>query len=563
MSPRYLIANGTVVDGSGAPGRRQDVLVEGTRVTRVEANLSVPPDCEVLDAAGCVVTPGFIDAHSHSDFGILANPQMAPKLIQGITTDVVGNCGLGFFPVNDEVHAYYETIVKNLIGVGVGQYARFADLARAIEAGGTSMNLAFLIPQGNVRAFVMGMADGAPDPDQLEAMRAIVDESMAAGTFGLSTGLVYPPGSNSTTGELVALCEVVGAHGGVYATHVRNEGAEYPAALAEAIEIATRAGCRLQVSHVKITFTLTQRGARKKARAVLEQFEAARAKGLELTTDLYPYTSANSELAALILQPWVYEGGPAAFQRRLRDPETRARIIADFLALVHEQFKLPAVLRVLGKKTVAKLMLAILKRKVRVLAVKHHHELEGLTLHEVFQREYPDRDVFDAVLDFLADEEGAISISPEMMKRASLETFFAWPHAMVGSDSIVPLEGNCHPRTYGTFPRAIRDFSLDAPVVPLEELVRKMTSLPARVFGIPGRGLLRPGYHADVVAFDPESLRDRAVVGDACHYPAGIKFILVNGTLAARAGEPTGELAGEVLRHGPPSSPESPNTARS
>src|SRR5271157_999104 len=252
-----------------------DVVFDGDQISYVGNEYSGSLD-DVIDAQHLIVAPGFIDVHSHADFGILSWPQMSAKLLQGVTTDIVGNCGLGFFPVNEFVAGYYDSIVKNLLGMEVSRFERLRDFMGAIEHQGVGPNLAFLVPQGNVRAFVMGLEEGNPTADQLAEMQNIVSEGMQDGAYGLSTGLVYPPGSNSTTAELVELCKVVAQFGGIYTSHVRDEGAGYLTALQEAVDIGRQSGCRVEISHVKIAIPFVQM---KRLRSVVELLNQARNDG--------------------------------------------------------------------------------------------------------------------------------------------------------------------------------------------------------------------------------------------------------------------------------------------
>ncbi|MHA1734226.1 MAG: N-acyl-D-amino-acid deacylase family protein [Promethearchaeota archaeon] len=539
------ISNGTVVDGTGKPRFKATVLVEDGVIAGLTDGSGPGADVE-LDASGCVVAPGFIDAHSHSDYAVLADPLLPAKLMQGVTTDVVGNCGLGFYPVNDIVFAYYDKLVKNLIGVTVEKFERLGDFTSALEArGGTGPNLGFLIPHGNVRAYVMGMRDGEPRPDELRAMEDLVDQGMRDGALGLSTGLVYPPGALASTRELVALAKVVARHGGLYASHIRNEGSGVLGAVLEAIEIGREAGCAVQISHMKVGTPL---GWKKRTRRVMEVVEQARASGLDVTGDVYPYDSANTELAAIALPAWVFDGPPEEFSSRLRDPALREKIIKDFFQLMATMVNLPGVVKVLPKKWLLRRLLALVKKRVVVTAVKNNHEAEGMTLGDALKRYYPGCDVLDAVMDFIADEEGAVNISMHLMNQSSVDQFLKWPFTMVGSDSIVPVGGgNCHPRTYGTFPRVLSDV-VGRGVLSLEQAIYKMTKFPATKFGFSKRGEIREGFHADLVVFDPGSIHDKAIFGDACQYPEGIKYIIVNGELAAENGKPTGIRAGKFLR---------------
>ncbi|GAB4325476.1 MAG: D-aminoacylase [Promethearchaeota archaeon] len=544
-----LLKNGFVVDGTGAPGRRTDVLVEGEVIARLGRDLesgSATAD-EVFDADGLVVCPGFVDVHSHWDLACLAAPDMAPVVAQGVTTTTGGMCGFGLAPSNPLVEDYYAKLASRLLSVKPCLCADFDALARAIEEnGGISANLAYFVPHGNVRALRFGAADAPATPEDLEWMKGVVRAHMQAGAFGMSTGLVYPPGSVSTTDELVELAKVVAEYDGLYASHVRNEGAGVlDVGLAEVFRIAREAGVRAHVAHWSVISSRVEELVPK----VLQAVRNARSEGLDVTADVTAYDDAVTPLAFVLLPTWVFED----FERNLSDPATRARILDEIFEKVYSIFlaDAPWHIRAIPKFLLRRLVFPVLAKRVTILSCTNNRSLQGTTVHQAIRRLYPGVNVRDGLLNLLRDEEGGILITLRTKdEERGVRPLFSEPHVSPSSDAIpvVDQRQNVHPRNYGTFPRVLQRWVREKGWVPLEEAVRKMTSLPAGVLRLRDRGTVARGMAADLVAFDQEEVAESGTLEDGRRFPVGIRLVVVNGVVTIRDGRHVGARAGKLLR---------------
>jgi N-acyl-D-amino-acid deacylase len=484
-----IIRNARIIDGTGAPGREGAIAVRGDLIEAV-GEISGAATREI-DAGGLAVAPGFIDVHAHDDGAVIRDPRVDFKIMQGVTTDVVGNCGAGVAPANDAFKRSFAAGWGSILGDMDLPWTTTAEYFAAVDAARPACNVAAYVPHGVVRFNVMGGARGAPDGRELQAMFDLVDEAMRAGAIGLSTGLIYVPGSNATTDELVALAEVAARHGGIYTSHIRNEGLGVMEAVAEAIEIGERAGCPVQISHHKSAGP----GAEGLTKQTLPLIADARGRGIDVTVDVYPYTASSSSLAAMF---------------RVGREETFAVV--------------PAI----------------------VASVKHNKEkYEGKYISDIAAE--LDLPIGDAVRKVLEDEENTPSVIMFVMDEADVRRVVADDHCMVGSDGL-PTEGKPHPRLYGTMPRVIQKYVREEGVLTLEEAVRKMTSLPAKKHRLGKRGVLQPGWHADIVVFDPDAIADLATYDDPRRYPAGIQHVVVNGQLAVEEGRQTEARAGRMLR---------------
>ncbi|HVS15837.1 MAG TPA: amidohydrolase family protein [Thermoanaerobaculia bacterium] len=494
-----LIRAGRLLDGSGNPWRASDLAIDGDRIVAM-GDLADATGRLEIPAGGLYVAPGFIDVHSHAAPG-LASSELSgavPLLAQGVTVVVVNPDGGG--PI---------------------------DLARQREqllAEGLGVNVALLVPHAAVREAVLGMEDRAPDRAELERMRALVGAGMEAGAFGLSSGLFYAPGSYARTAELVELARVAAASGGVYTSHIRDE-ADYTvgvvAAVDEVIRIAEEAGLPGIVTHVKVL------GPRVWgfSGALVLRVEQARARGVEVYADQYPYDASGTSIAGALIPRWVQVGGREALLRRLADPAERARVRAE-------------VIESLDRRGGAE----------RLVFGRYPPDpaIEGRSLASVAQ----ERRVHaaDLALDLL--DGGDASLVSFNMTERDIATFMRQPWTMTSSDGDLSTlgTGHPHPRWYGTFPRKIRKYVLEDGVIGLEDAVRSMTSLAAGVFGLADRGTLRVGALADVVVFDLERLRDVASYEDPHRLSEGVVWVLVNGEVAVAEGKATGVMAGQVLR---------------
>jgi N-acyl-D-amino-acid deacylase len=522
-----LIRGGRVIDGAGNPWFSADVGLVGDRIAAV-GRLADEPAARVIDADGLVVCPGFVDMHTHSDLQLLANPAHEAKVCQGVTLEVLGQDGLSYAPVTDDV---LEQLRRQLAGWNddppgfdwswrsVGEY-----LDRLDE--GIAVNAAYLVPHGTLRLCAVGADNRPPTADELAEMQRLLAEGLEQGAVGLSSGLTYTPGMYADDDELVALCEVLRDHGGFYCPHHRNYGLHALEAYADCVEIARRAGVPLHLAHAHLGYEVNKG----RAGELLAIVDEARANGVDVTMDTYPYLAGATYLHAF-LPSWVHEGGVTATLERLRDPELRERlrievevegcdgfhdIPMDWGIIVISGARRPDRRRWLG-------------RSVADAAA----EAEARPI--------------DFVCDLLVEEELGVSCIAHIGNEENVRTIMTHPAHTGGSDGILVGE-RPHPRSYGTFPRYLAVYVRELGILTLEQAVRKLTSLPAQRLGFPDRGLLRPGLAADVVCFDPDAVRDTATYEEPRRLPEGIPYVIVNGRFAVDEGRRTDELPGQALR---------------
>jgi N-acyl-D-amino-acid deacylase len=517
MGVDLVLRGGTVHDGLGTPGRVADVVVAGGRIADVCRFEGVAH--EVVDCDGLLVAPGFIDPHAHSDLVHTADDAATFKIEQGVTTEIVGNCGFSFAPMTAQSIALLGEAWAELAG---GQEVRprtFAEYLDEVDRARPANNVAALVGHGTLRLAANGVEQRLR-PGAGGRMRALAHEAFEAGAVGLSSGLIYVPGSYSDTEELIDVARVAAVHGRPYTTHMRDEADHLLDAVGEALTIGRRAGVRVQVSHCKAA------GERNhgSSRALLDAIAGARRDGVDVFGDQYPYTAGSTFLAAL-LPPTAYEGGLEALRERLTDAGERA------------------ALRRLAESGEVGTGVWTHAAPDGVLVVAHRDAgVVARTLADVSSG----RDAWDVLCGLVADDPGALCVV-EMMAEDDVRTIMADPLVAVGSDNGPPV-GLQHPRTWGCFPRVLGRYVRELGVLTWEVAVRKMTSISARQFGLAGRGALLPGMVADVCVFDPER------VGHAGTYlrpdvaPEGIELVTLAGTEVVRAGRPTGARAGGVLR---------------
>jgi N-acyl-D-amino-acid deacylase len=542
MTRRVLVTGARLLDGTGAPARAGDLLLEDDRIAEV-GDTTLKPD-EVLDATGFVVAPGFIDVHSHADFSLPVDPEAAAKVLQGVTTEVVGNCGLGLQPANDKVDAMYGRLLPLIFGESGGDASCSPTLAHyraRLAETGITVNAAPLIPHGNVRCAVMGMAEGAPTETELDAMCALVAQGMEEGAFGLSTGLVYPPGAYAETEELVRLAAAVAPRRGLYATHMRNEGPRLVEAVAEAISIGERAGVSVQLSHHKAAGQLNWG----KVKTTLGMVDAAVARGLDVHSDVYPYTAGSTVLSALFVPLWAFEGSLDRLVERLSDPDTRARVVRDAEDMQLAFVDLPRWLGFFPKRWLLPAMSFVLGRSIVISSVKRQVRYEGMTIGAIAKER--GRPLHEAMLDLLVEEDLGVTAIAHVMSEKDVQAVLAHPRTMVGTDGLPTRAGKPHPRTYGTYPRVLQHYVAELGLLTLEQAVHRMTGMVARKLGLRDRGVLAPGAAADVVVFDPRAVKDHATYADPRRSPEGIAHVFVNGAWSVRNGVHTGARGGTVL----------------
>jgi N-acyl-D-aspartate/D-glutamate deacylase len=525
-----LLTGGTVIDGTGARGRRMDVGLRGGRVAAVG---EVPePARETLDVIGKVLAPGFIDMHSHTDHYLLVNPDAESKITQGITTEVCGNCGFSPGPLLHETVLSQSRTTLARYGLEP-QWRTLGEFLDHMERQPLGVNFVTLVGHGNLRASVMGCDNRPPTAAELDRMQGLLADELDAGAFGYSSGLIYPPGCYSETEELAALGTVLARCGGFYATHMRNESHAVVEAVEEALRVGREGGCPVQISHHKAC----GRSNWGKVETTLAMIDRARAEGVDVHMDQYPYVATSTGLGT-VLPRWAHEGGLAATVARLRDPETRAQILEH----VREAGSTGYVADSGGWRQLV----------IAGVPTVDNRWVEGLDLEQVAAR--MGCEPAEAALRLLDEEEMAVSIVHFTISEEDVERVMTHPLTMIGSDGSAratkgPLFiGKPHPRTYGSFPRVLGHYVRERKLLSLEEAIHKMTGLTAAKVGLADRGVIREGAAADLVVFDPETVRDRATFTDPHQNSVGIDYVFVNGVPAVERGEVTGRHGGHVLR---------------
>jgi len=523
-----LIKSGVVVDGTGRQACKADVGIAAGRIAVLAEDIEEETK-RTIQAQGLHVAPGFIDAHTHSDLTLLVNPRAESKVHQGVTTEVIGNCGSSPAPLLgtgvDELRAEAKSV-----GLDV-TWASMAEYLERLRHPGPAVNVVPLVGHNTVRAAVLGLDDVQPTPEQQAEMERLVAETMEQGARGLSTGLFYPPGFYARTEEVIGLARVAARHGGIYATHVRSETDRLFEAVAEAIEIGKQAGIRVQISHVKLEGYRNWEGADR----LLDMLEDACSRGDRVGCDQYPYTAGVSWLA-YILPYWAQAGGARAVGERLSDPQMRARLRKDW-----EENRAEWENRG-GMRDWTDLLITDCAPRPGV---------QGKNIAEIAadERKAP----LETALDLIVVSEGQVECACFGQLEENVRILMPHPLVVVGSDgdALAPYgvlaQSRPHPRYYGTFPRVLGRYVREEKVLSLEEAVKKMTSVTAERFGLSDRGVIREGAWADLVLFNAQTVADRATYTDPHQYPDGIAYVVVNGVVVIDQGQHTGALPGQVL----------------
>ncbi len=534
QEPAYdlLIRGGRIVDGSGNPWFAGDVAVAGGKIVAVGR---VPPGkaAREIDAAGLVVAPGFIDMHSHSDTLLLEDGHAQSKIRQGVTTEVLGE-GSSEGPKVGKLSA-----AKMLVGGQPVSWSTLGEYFAALEKAGISVNVVSYVGINNVWQSVMGTSYERPTAEQFREMQKLVEQSMQDGAIGLSTMLAMPPGSLATTDDLVLLCAPVARHGGLYSTHNRNEGTGVFDAIREAIAVGERARIPVDIIHVKIA----DQQYWGRMQEIVELIEAARARGVDVQTNIYPYTRGNNNLSSII-PPGAHEGGRGEFLRRLKSPADRERMKKEIRGGIPGWYNH---------------FTAVGGDWSRML-VSGRSQYEGQTMDRVIALRTmtlaAKPDDLDVLFDLLVEEGGSIPTVYAHHTEEDMNLALRQPWCSIGSDGSAYAtdgtlrRGNPHPRNFGTFPRVLGVYAREQKLLTLEDAVRKMTSLNAAKIGLSDRGLVRTGLAADLCLFDPAKVIDRATYTDPFHYNEGIEYVVVNGQLVLGRGTHTLARPGRVLRHG-------------
>ena len=517
-----VLRGGSVIDGTGTPARRVDVAIRDGRIEAIGRDLA-QNGARVIDVSERMIAPGFIDIHSHSDEAMFVNDALESALHMGVTLVVCGNCGGSSAPVSGLAEAELD---RELARLDVKRtWSTFGEYAAAVDRVRPSINVCSFVGHGTLRSCVMGAEARAPTAAELAGMGALLAKSMDEGAIGLASGLIYPPSAFGTTDELAALCEVVRDKGGLYASHIRNESTKLLDAVEENLEIGRRSGVRVELSHHKASGQKNW-GKVKESTALIER---ARADGVDVTADQYPYTASSTGLAVTIPN-WVHEGGTAKMCERLRDPAVRARIRSEEVETG----------RAFDRIVIARARL--------------HPEWAGKSVQQLADE--AGRDPLEWSCDALIEHDGAVDIVHHSMSEDDVRYVMAKEWVCIGSDSRAnapygPLSfGKPHPRSYGTFPRVLGRYARDEKVLGLEDAVRKMTSLTASRPRVRDRGVVREGAWADLVVLDPARVIDAATYDDPHRYPVGIEYVIVNGGVALESGETTRDRHGRFLRQG-------------
>ena len=530
-----LISNAILVDGTGAPRRPADVVVRGGLIAEIASALSSEPGGSgpdrAIDATGLVLSPGFIDMHAHSDLQLLTHPAHYAKISQGVTTELLGQDGLSYAPVDDVT---LTGVRQQIAGWNdnppdfdfswrtVGEYLDRLDT-------GIATNAAYLVPQGTVRALVMGFSDAASTAAQVARMQEVVREAMVQGAVGMSSGLTYTPGMYASTSELTALCRTVAELEGFYAPHHRSYGKGALEAYAEMIELSRSSGCALHLAHATMNFALNKG----RAGELLALIDAALEDGVDITLDTYPYLPGATTLSA-ILPSWASSGGAGPTLERLNDPAAVERIRES--------------VEVLGSDGCHGVVAEWETLEISSVQNPNLADHVGKTIQRIAQE--TGQDPFDVFIDILCQDQLGTGILQHVGHEENVQAIMKHRVHTGGSDGIL-VGAKPHPRAWGTFPRFLGHYCRELRLLTLEDMIHHLTGRPAARLKLVRRGLVRPGYAADLVLFDPETIRETATFEHPKQPAAGIQLVLVNGVPALDAGRPTGALAGRSLRRKP------------
>lgn len=534
------IINGMVADGTGKKLFRADIGISGERITAI-GDLSASEADSVIDAAGKIVAPGFIDMHTHSDLSVIYDRHAPCKVHDGVTTEVVGNCGIGVAPIKKEkkelLIGYLETRMIGTIPVKIElPWETCADYFDFLDNQPPAVNVVPLLAHGAIRIAAMGFDKRKPTAAEMAEMKAYVRQAMSDGAVGMSSGLIYLPGEYADEEEFAELCQVVAECGGIYTTHIRNENEGMFEAMEEALNVGAKANVPVHISHLKLNSPQVWG----RADEVLARIEKANRDGHETTFDLYPYTAGFTSLSST-LPPWVFEGGAAKMMERLQDPEMRGRIIADMKAGSPGRKLYSLETNIWDRIVVATVMREDSKH------------VEGMSIQAITaERGYSDP--YELIIDLLVEQNGRVLMVTHTMSEEDMQKFLRHPSSIVISDAMglstegLLAVGTPHPRTFGTRARVFAKYVRELGLLTYEEAVKKMTYLPAKRLGMKERGQLAEGYFADVVVINPETVQDMATYEKPKQYSVGFDQVLVNGRLVLNEGRQLEVYPGRVLK---------------
>jgi N-acyl-D-amino-acid deacylase len=524
-----LISNGLVFDGLGTPPIKLDIAIKGGKIFRIAPRIRPDQARRVIDARGLAVSPGFIDAHSHTGIELMVNPKAESQVRQGVTTEISGNCGSSPFPIArsvfEERKRYYRDEYDLLL-----DWRNIDGFFSRLMKRGIGLNYATLVGHGNIRGEVVGYLDQPAGENDINMMKKILAENLKAGALGLSTGLIYPPGSYAQTEEITGLCHEVARAGGVYATHMRDEGDRILEAINETLTIAGKTGVSLQISHLKVSYPRNW----PKFNRVISTLEKARARGIKLLADRYPYIAGANSLSDSLFPLWALQGSTADFIARLKDTSLDARF----------RHHMNQTLQKIGSWE---------KILISDVSSQKNSIFEGMNILEASRT--AGKKPFDFIRDLLIEEQNRVGKIAFYGNEEHLKKILSHPLVVIGADgsAVAPYgtlnKGNPHPRLYGTFPRVMGHYAREEKIFTLSRAIKKMTSMTARKFNLSQRGQIREGYYADLTLFDPDTILDQSTWTEPKRYPLGITYVLVNGKPVIENGDHTGHLPGIILKH--------------
>jgi N-acyl-D-amino-acid deacylase len=527
---KLLIKSATIVDGSSSLAFSGDVLIEDGIIQEVGAVADIKgTDTVIIDGTGLITAPGFIDTHSHSDLKILTEPEVLPKVMQGITTEVLGQDGISMAPLPKQ---YIDTWRKNLAGLDGESdsinwcFETTKNYLKMLEAVKPGINEAYLVPHGNIRMEAMGLDNRQPDKVELEKMCRITRREMEAGCLGMSSGLIYTPCAYSETSEIIELCKVVAEYGGIFVVHQRSEADGVLASMEEIIEVGRRSGVKIHFSHFKVC----GKDNWDKLEDMLKLLDQAREEGITVSFDQYPYV-AGSTMLGIILPPWVHDGGTNELIKRLGDEKLRSEMKEDIKNGIPgwDNF-----IRFAGVEGIF----------ITSVASDKNKGLIGKNLKEI--GELQGKDPLDAAFDLLAEEENGVGMVDFYGSEEAVIKILKRAEMNACTDGL--LSGKPHPRVYGSFPRILGKYVREEKVLSLEEAVYKLTYKAAEAMNIKNRGLIKPGYYADLTIFNPDTVQDKGTYTEPAQYPTGIAYVIINGEVVVSNGKPTGVRAGQVIK---------------
>jgi len=532
-----IIKNGQLIDGTGTPAFKSDVAVKNGEIVRIESDIDEESH-ETIDAAGLIVCPGFIDIHSHTDATITTNAKAESKVRQGVTTEVVGNCGMSAAPLTVEYMAEVRDhlTVNSDFGqpdeIGV-KWVSFAEYVKFLTELPLGVNLMPLVGFGTLRSAVMGVKTGSPTEIEMQAMEDLLELSIDQGAAGLSTGLEYVPDSHMKTEELIRLCGVIKRKNKIYSTHIRDEAQELFPAIREAIRTGEESGCKLQISHLKLGGKFNWG----KTKELFDILESAVARGVRLSWDQYPYVAWGTGLVDYI-PSWVISDGHEKMMNYLSNPKTRAQIrqeITDEIEQGSHAYNTAPWENV----------------QIAMVRSEKYKDIMGKRISTIAKE--LDVDPLEFVFDLLIHEKGVVKTLVFCMSEDDIRTIMCHPSTIIASDARALAtygelhKGSTHPRYYGAFPRILGKYVRDEKILPLETAIKKMTSMPAEILGLDTRGILAPGMVADITIFDSESVIDKATYEDPHQYAVGIEKVILKGKVVINDGNHTGAMHGQIL----------------